>query len=115
MKAGTADRVREAVAALDVPSIYNSMMFSSSSTQTAFLDGGHIDVGGYGFGSHSYSVIVGEDAVRLVCHRIGVRPPREKSKVASSATGQLLEQMLADQRRDRMDELLSRAQKPYFK
>ena len=70
------ERVWRAVDALDAPSTYQSSMFSTARERTSFLDGGYVSVSGYGFGSHSYSLIRGEMALRFLCYRIGVRPPR---------------------------------------
>lgn len=70
------ERVWRAVQALDVPSTYQSSMFSTARETTSFLDGGYVSVSGYGFGSHSYTLVRGELALRFLCGRIGVRLPR---------------------------------------
>lgn len=69
-------RVWRAVCALDVPSAYQSSMFSTAREEASFLDGGYLSVSGYGFGSHSSTLVKGELALRFLCYRIGVRPPR---------------------------------------
>jgi hypothetical protein len=73
------ERVWRAVQALDAPSTYQSSMYSTARESTSFLDGGYVSVSGYGFGSHSYTLVRGETALRFVCFRIGVRPPRVTS------------------------------------
>lgn len=70
------ERVWRAVQALDVPSMYQSSMFSTAQETISFLDGGYVSVSGYGFGSHSYTLVRGEMALRFLCCRIGVRQPR---------------------------------------
>ena len=70
------ERVWRAVQALDVPSTYQSSMFSTARESRSFLDGGYVSVSGYGFGSHSYTLVRGEMALRFLCGRIGVRLPR---------------------------------------
>ena len=70
------DRVWQAVRALDAPSTYQSSMFSTARENISFLDGGYVSVSGYGFGSHSYTLVRGEMALRFLCGRIGVRQPK---------------------------------------
>jgi hypothetical protein len=97
-------RVSAAVSALDVPSIYSSSMFSSASNQVSCLDGGYMEVRGYGFGSHSYSCIVGDKALRFVCSRIGVQPPRGDSQDIRD-----LEVILTNQRLNHWGDLVAQA------
>jgi hypothetical protein len=84
-------RVWLAVCALDTPSTYQSAMFSTARQARSFLDGGYLSVSGYGFGSHSYSLIDGELALRFLCYRIGVRPPRKAPGTPDSLDQQTLE------------------------
>lgn len=74
------ERVWRAVQALDVPSTYQSSMFSTAREHISFLDGGYASVSGYGFGSHSYTLVRGELALRFLCGRIGVRQPRTATR-----------------------------------
>ena len=60
----------------------------------SFLDGGYLDAYGYGFGSHSYANIIGENELQLVCHRIGVRPPRGKPGAGAVASQNLVHVIL---------------------
>ena len=84
-------RVWRAVSALDTPSTYQSAMFSTARQARSFLDGGYMSVSGYGFGSHSDSLVDGELALRFLCYRIGVRPPREAPGARGSLDQQTLE------------------------
>jgi hypothetical protein len=54
---------------------YRGGTFSSSDTEWCFLDGGIIYHNGYGWGSHSWTVIQGAEALRAVCMFFGIRQP----------------------------------------
>jgi hypothetical protein len=107
-------RVPEAVAVLDVPSRYKSGMFSAASTQASFLDGGYTEVMGYGFGSHSYSCIIGDKALLLVCHRIGVQARRAEKGAPPIPSAEELEALLSDQRLNHWNALVAQANGPGF-
>lgn len=92
------ERVWRAVQALDVPLTYQSSMFSTAREKISFLDGGYASVSGYGFGSHSYSLVLGEMALRFLCYRIGVKSPRRAQRSPSPHDQQGLEQQLQDER-----------------
>jgi hypothetical protein len=51
-------------------------MFSSLYQELHFLDGGIAWYSGYGFGSHSWAVVQGAEALRGLCLCTGVRQPR---------------------------------------
>jgi hypothetical protein len=104
-------RVQNAVRVLDVPSGGYGGMFASSARRVAFLDGGYVAVEGYGFGSHSYTCIIGEQALLLICHRIGALLPRGTSP---SPSAEDLESMLSDQRLNHWGDLVAQAQAPGF-
>jgi hypothetical protein len=109
------DRVSKAVDVLDVPSYRRSGMFSFAETRVAFLDGGYVEHEGYGWGSsHSYTMIIGNDAALLVCHRIGVQPPRRQREASPSRSAEDLEAMLQDQRLNRWNDLVAQATRPGF-
>ena len=55
---------------------YQGGTFSSSSTEWNFLDGGIISQNGYGWGSHSWAVIEGAEALRAICLFLGIKQPR---------------------------------------
>jgi hypothetical protein len=78
------ERVWRAVQVLDAPSTYQSSMYSTARGATSFLDGGYASVSGYGFGSHSYTLVRGEVAMRFLCGRIGVRQPKAAAHDAIS-------------------------------
>jgi hypothetical protein len=50
-------------------------MFSSRTTEWHFLDGGVISQLGYGWGSHSWTVVEGAEALRGVCMFLGIQQP----------------------------------------
>jgi hypothetical protein len=104
-------RVGTVVDALDVPSGGVGGMFASSTRRAAFLDGGYVKSEGYGFGSHSYTGIVGEQALLLVCHRIGASRPRATSPLPSVEN---LEALLLDQRLNHWSDLVAQARRPGF-
>ena len=49
--------------------------FSSSTQQWRFLDGGILSSNGYGWGSHSWTVVEGAEALRAVCLFFGIKQP----------------------------------------
>ena len=55
---------------------YKGGTFSSSDWECHFLDGGIISHNGYGWGSHSWTVIQGAEAIRACCLFYGVQQPR---------------------------------------
>lgn len=69
-------RVNAAITGLCVPVTRRSMMFGDADTTAEFLDGGWRSHEGYGFGSWSGDSIAGTRAVRFICARCGVTPPR---------------------------------------
>lgn len=100
MKGAFAERVDRAVQALDVPPTWG-LSNARWAWQVAFLDGGYVNAGG----SHPYSCVLGDAAVRLVCHRVGVRPPKTRRGEAPGASMAALEEMLQDQRLNHWDDL----------
>jgi hypothetical protein len=105
-------RVQTAVDILDVPSGGDGGgMFSSSTRRVAFLDGGYVATEGYGFGSHSGTGIIGQQALLLICNRIGVSLPRGASPSPSADD---LEAMLSDQRLNHWSDLVAQARRPGF-
>jgi hypothetical protein len=56
-------------------------MFSSSETKWRFLDGGIISHSGYGWGSHSWTVVEGAEALRAVAPRhVAQNPARDPNR-----------------------------------
>ena len=73
---------------------YQGVTFSSSSTEWKFLDGGIISQNGYGRGGHSWTVVEGAEALRVVCLFFGVKQPRKiKGEIQRRSLAQLLEEM----------------------
>jgi hypothetical protein len=100
MKGAFAERVNCAVQTLDVPPTWE-LSHAPWAWQVAFLDGGYV----HASGRHGYSRVVGDDAVRLVCHRVGVRPPQARRGEEPGASMAALEEMLQDQRLNHWDDL----------
>jgi hypothetical protein len=59
----------------EFPGNYQGGTFCSSTTEWHFLDGGIISRNGYGWGSHSWTVVEGAEAVRGVCMFFGIQQP----------------------------------------
>lgn len=73
---------------------YQGGTFSSSNTEWCFLDGGIVSHAGYGFGSSSWTVIQGAEALRAVCLFFGiVQPERIKGESVRRPLAALLEEM----------------------
>ena len=76
---------------------YRGGTFSSSDTEWKFLDGGIISHSGYGWGSHSWTVVEGAAALRVVCLFFGIKQPlRIKGEGLREPLGVLLERMTAN-------------------
>lgn len=58
------------------PQNYQGGTFSSSDSRWLFLDGGIFSHNGYGWGSHSWTVVQGFEALRLVCLLNGITQPK---------------------------------------
>jgi hypothetical protein len=54
---------------------YRGGTFCSSDTNWRFLDGGIFEHNGYGWGSHSWTVVEGIEALRAVCMFCGIQQP----------------------------------------
>ena len=75
---------------------YQGGTFSSSTTQWAFLDGGIISHNGYGWGSHSWTVVEGAESVRAICLFFGIiQPTKIKGELTRRPLSKLLEDMTA--------------------
>jgi hypothetical protein len=85
---------------------YEGGTFCSSQTEWRFLDGGIISQNGYGWGSHSWTVIVGTESLRAVCLFFGVeQPQRIKGEAERRPLAILLEEMTSvplQESRDRL-------------
>ena len=57
------------------PGSYRGGTFSSADIRWNFLDGGIYEHLGYGWGSHSYSLVKGTEALRAVCLFFGIQQP----------------------------------------
>jgi hypothetical protein len=78
------------------PGTYFGGCFSSSQAHWQFLDGGIISQNGYGWGSHSWTVVEGSEAVRVVCLWFGIKQPRRlKGEGQQKPLAVLLEQFSA--------------------
>lgn len=55
---------------------YNGGTFSSSDSRWLFLDGGIFSHNGYGWGSHSWTVVQGSEALRALCLLNGITQPK---------------------------------------
>jgi hypothetical protein len=76
------------------PGSYRGGTFSSSNTKWNFLDGGIISHLGYGWGSHSWTVVQGAEALRAVCMFFGIQQPRAiRGELARRPLSVLLEEM----------------------
>jgi hypothetical protein len=81
---------------------YQGGTFSSSTTQWGFLDGGIISHSGYGWGSHSWTVVEGIEALRALCLFFGIRQPqRVKGETEKRPLANLLEEMTSVPLQDR--------------
>ena len=70
--------------------------FCSSQTEWRFLDGGIISHNGYGFGSHSWTVVEGMEATRAVCLFFGIKQARLiKGETVRRPLAKLLEDLSA--------------------
>ena len=58
------------------PQNYRGGTFSSSDSRWLFLDGGIFSHNGYGWGSHSWTVVQGFEALRVVCLLDGITQPK---------------------------------------
>jgi hypothetical protein len=73
---------------------YQGGTFSSSTTEWSFLDGGIISHNGYGWGSHSWTVVQGAEALRTVCLFFGIiQPLRIKGEGPRRPLSLLLDEM----------------------
>jgi hypothetical protein len=80
---------------------YQGGCFTSSTTQWHFLDGGIRSQNGYGFGSHSWTVVEGREAVRAVCPFFGIQQPlRLKGEIGRRPLATLLEELSAAPRQN---------------
>lgn len=98
---------------LGVPHHVEAHVFGSKLEYYAFLDGGVSHYWGYGWGSHRVTSIIGWKALRLVCGRLGLTPPRRFRYEPNKPEIQALEQELAAQRADPnrpLDDLLDALQ-----
>jgi hypothetical protein len=76
---------------------YGGGTFSSSGQHWEFLDGGIISHNGYGWGSHSWTVVEGAEALRVVCLFFGIDQPRRiKGEGQRQPLAALLERMTAN-------------------
>lgn len=76
---------------------YRGGMFSASESEWRFLDGGIISHHGYGWGSHSWTVVEGAEALRAVCLFFGIKQPRQiKGEGRREPLAALLERMTAN-------------------
>lgn len=57
------------------PGSYRGGTFCSADIRWNFLDGGIHEHLGYGWGSHSYSLVKGTEALRAVCLFFGIKQP----------------------------------------
>ena len=81
----------------DFPGSYQGGTFSSSETQWRFLDGGIISHNGYGWGSHSWTVVEGAEALRAVCMFFGIKQPQTtRREPPRRPLSVLLEEMTKD-------------------
>ena len=55
---------------------YQGGTFCSSTTEWRFLDGGILSHYGYGWGSHSWTLVEGAESLRAVCLFFGIRQPQ---------------------------------------
>jgi len=68
-----------------------------SETQWRFLDGGIISHNGYGWGSHSWTVVQGAEALRAVCTFFGIKLPQQiRGELSRRPLSVLLEEMTKD-------------------
>jgi hypothetical protein len=58
------------------PENYQGGTFCPSTTTWNFLDGGIVSHSGYGWGSHSWTVVQGYVALRAICMFNGIQQPR---------------------------------------
>ncbi len=73
---------------------YQGGTFSSSTTEWRFLDGGILSENGYGWGSHSWTIIEGAEALRAVCLFFGIKQPlRIKGEASRRPLSKLLTEM----------------------
>jgi hypothetical protein len=73
---------------------YSGGTFCSSETAWRFLDGGIFEHNGYGWGSHSWTLVQGAEALRVVCTICGVlQPLRLKGEPARRPLSVLLEEI----------------------
>lgn len=79
----------------------SSSMFSSADAEWGFLDGGIVSHEGYGWGSHSWTVVEGAESLRAICLFFGVKQPRQ---IAGESARRPLSVILA-QMTKRNDEL----------
>lgn len=78
------------------PGRYSGGCFSSSTTEWRFLDGRIHSHSGYGWGSHSWTVVEGFEALRAVCLFIGIiQPQRLRGETSRRPLAVLLEEMSA--------------------
>jgi hypothetical protein len=76
------------------PGSYHGGTFSSSQSEWKFLDGGIISQNGYGWGSHSWTIVEGAEALRAVCMFFGIQQPRAiRGEKARRPYSVLLEEM----------------------
>ena len=68
-------------------------MFSSSDREWHFLDGGIVEHDGYGWGSHSWTVVEGAEALRVVCLFFGITQPR---RIKGESSPRPLAELLAE-------------------
>lgn len=76
------------------PGTYQGGTFCPSFKEWKFLDGGIVDVQGYGWGSHSWTAVDGAEALRAICLFFGIEQPRRiKGEVEQRPLARLLEEM----------------------
>jgi len=73
---------------------YQGGTFCSSTTEWHFLDGGIVSHNGYGWGSHSWTVVEGTESLRAVCLFFGIKQPQSiKGETERRPLSILLEEM----------------------
>ena len=78
----------------EFPRSGSGSMFNSSTSECEFLDGGIISHIGYGWGSNSWTVVEGAEALRAVCLFFGItQPQRIKGEPPRRRLAELLDEM----------------------
>jgi hypothetical protein len=88
------------VRALAVPNGVDVGMFSHRREVYVFLDGGFGDYRGYGWGSHKVLYLTGTLALRFLCGRLGLQPPRRLNSEGTLLTAAQIEEEFLRQRRE---------------